>query len=110
MSRTSFSSCKLAAILVVFTPDPTGSHTEFKSAQLSHRIAPGLAVKQFTSISCLYFRKELKLLYNMYKPEQRYSANDHRKDFMINLNECDMHSPEIEPGSVNHCMPPYQII
>jgi hypothetical protein len=32
-------------------------------------------------------------------PEQRYSANDRRKDFMINHNESDTHRPGIEPGS-----------
>jgi hypothetical protein len=31
----------------------------------------------------------------MYMPEPRYSANDHRKDFMINYKR----SPEIEPKS-----------
>jgi hypothetical protein len=52
--------------------------------------------KQSTSSSCLHFRKELKLLYI---PEQRYSANDHRKDFMINHNESDLQRHGIEPIS-----------
>jgi hypothetical protein len=34
-------------------------------------------------------------------PEQRYSANDRRKDNMINHNESDLRNPEIEPGSPN---------
>jgi hypothetical protein len=65
----------------MFSPRITAvSHIEFTRAQFSHRIVSGQAVKQFTSTSCLHFRKELKLLYI---PEQRYSANDRRKDFMI---------------------------
>jgi hypothetical protein len=30
--------------------------------------------------------------------EQRYSANDRRKKFIINHNESDLHRPGIEPG------------
>jgi hypothetical protein len=31
-------------------------------------------------------------------PEQRYSANDHRKDFMIDHKESDLRCLGIEPG------------
>jgi hypothetical protein len=33
--------------------------------------------------------------------EQRYSASDRRKDFMIDHYESDLRRPEIEPGSPN---------
>jgi hypothetical protein len=35
----------------------------------------------------------------LYMPEQKYSANDRRKDFMINHNESEMYRPGIEPES-----------
>jgi hypothetical protein len=76
-------------VLVVFTPDNAVSHIEFTRAQFNHHIVPGQAVKQFTSTSCLHFRKKLKLLY---MPDQRYTANYRRKDFMINHNESDLQS------------------
>jgi hypothetical protein len=41
-------------------------------AQFSYRIVPGQAFKQFTSTSCLHFRKELIIFV-------RYSANNRRK-------------------------------
>jgi hypothetical protein len=49
-------------VSVVFNPDHGSNHFEFTRAQFSHRIVPGQVVKQFTSTSCPYFRKELKLL------------------------------------------------
>jgi hypothetical protein len=45
----------------------------------------------------VHFRKELKQL--LFMAEQRNSANDRRKDFMIIHNECDLRRPRIEPGS-----------
>jgi hypothetical protein len=36
-------------------------------------------------------------------PEQRYSVNDRRKDFMINHNESDLHRPGI--GRFDHFYP-----
>jgi hypothetical protein len=69
---------------------------EFTRAQFNHRIVPGQAVKQFTSTSCLHFRRKLKLLYML---EQRFSANDLGKDNMIKHNKSDLRRPGIEPGS-----------
>ena len=43
---------------------PSGSrqcHIEFTRAQFSHHTFPRQAVKQFTSTSCLHFRKELQV-------------------------------------------------
>jgi hypothetical protein len=39
-----------------------------------------------TSTSCFHFRKELTFVMR----ELKYSANDRRKDFRINRNECDL--------------------
>jgi hypothetical protein len=41
-------------------------------------------------------------------PEQKYSANDHRKDFMINHNESDLHYQGIKlglPDSQSNALP-----
>jgi hypothetical protein len=84
----------MLVVLLVFTPDHGIKPHYFTRARST--IVPVQAVKQFTSTSCLHFRKEPKLLY---MPEQRYSANDRRKDFMINHNESDQRRPGIEPGS-----------
>jgi hypothetical protein len=62
------------------------------------KCSPGQAVKQFTSTCCLHFGKELLKLH-LYMPEQRYSANERWKYFMINHNERVLHRPGIKPGS-----------
>jgi hypothetical protein len=69
------------------------SHIEFTRAQFSHRSVPVQAAKQFTSTSCLHFRKGLKLLYIS---KQRYGANDRRKTFMIIHNESGMSYPGVQ--------------
>jgi hypothetical protein len=61
-------------------------------AQFSYHIVPVQAIKHLTSTSCLHFRKELII-------SVRYSANDRRKDFIINHNESDLRCQGIEPGS-----------
>jgi hypothetical protein len=86
-------------VSVVFNPDHGSNHIEFTRAQFSHRIAPGQAVKQFTSSSCSHFRKELKLLYIT---EQWYSANNRRNYFMINHNESDLPVRESNTGCPIH--------
>jgi hypothetical protein len=78
----------LVVVLVVFTPDH-GSKRKFTRAQFSDRIVPGQPVKQFTQI-CLLL---------LYMQERRYSANDSKKDFMVNHNKCDLRNSGIEPGS-----------
>jgi hypothetical protein len=45
----------VVVVLVVFTPD----HGSKPKGTVLPRIIPGKAVKQFTSTSCLPFRKEL---------------------------------------------------
>jgi hypothetical protein len=60
---------------------------------------------QFTSTSCLHFHKELKLLYI---PEQRYIANNRRKDFMINHNKSNLLYLGIDnrsPDSLSNTLP-----
>jgi hypothetical protein len=67
--------------------------------QFSHRIVPGQAAKQFTSTSNVAFFFARNLLF-LYMPELMCGASDHRKDFMINHNESDLH----RPGTVAlHC-------
>ena len=55
----------------------------------------------FTSTRCLHLRKEVPSLLLLYMPRQWYSVNDHRKTFMINYNERDLHYPGMEPRLID---------
>jgi hypothetical protein len=54
---------EMVVVLVFSLRITTISHIEFTRAQFNHRIVPGQAVKQFTSTTCLHFRKELKTVH-----------------------------------------------
>jgi hypothetical protein len=86
----------MVVVVLVFTPCVTAvRHNELSRARDCHRIGPGQA------ISCLHFRRELKLLYI---PEQMYSENDCWKDFIINHNDNVLHRPGIQPHRPIHSL------
>jgi hypothetical protein len=76
-------------VLVVYPLDHSSK------SKLRHRMISGQAVKQITSTRTFTFTRNQQLLY---MPEQRYSANDSRKDFVINHNESDQYRPVIDPA------------
>jgi hypothetical protein len=62
--------------------------------QFNHPIVSGQDFNQFTSTRCIHF-----LLLGLYRPKQRYSANERWKVFAIFHNESKTKRSEIEPCS-----------
>jgi hypothetical protein len=89
-------------VLVVFTPDHDSKpHWIYQSTvQPPHRSWAGCQAVYH------HFRKKLKLLYI---PEQRYSANDRRKDFMISHTKMTCAVRESNPGCPIHSPTFYEL-
>jgi hypothetical protein len=76
------SGLRIHTSLEVFTPDHNSILAALNLPE--HSLATAF-LQQFTSTSFAF----------LYIPEQEYSANDCRKDFMINHSESDLHLLEI---------------
>ena len=58
-----------------------------------------MAVSHLLALDAFNFARKCLLL--LYMPRQWYSANAHRKTFMVNYNERDLYYPGMEPRLID---------